>query len=102
MTPRAVFPKWGSALVPSARISSLRDTESRSGRGNLDAVDELDARPRIVREQQVAVEVDVVAEARDLGAGADAEPGLDHAAEHDAEPERPRRVRHPHRLADPA
>ena len=34
--------------------------------------------------------------------GGDAEPGLDHAAEHDAEPERARRVRHPHRLADPA
>ena len=44
----------------------------------------------------------MVAEARDLRAGGDAEPGLDHAAEHHAEPERARRVRHPHRLADPA
>ena len=31
-----------------------------------------------------------------------AEAGLDHAAEHDAEAERARSVRHPHRLADPA
>ena len=30
------------------------------------------------------------------------EPGLDHAAEHHAEPERAGGVRHPHRLADPA
>ena len=44
----------------------------------------------------------MVAEARDLRAGRDPEPRLDHAAEHHAEPERPRGVRHPHRLADPA
>ena len=34
--------------------------------------------------------------------GGDPEPGLDHAAEHHAEPERARGVHHPHRLADPA
>ena len=70
--------------------------------GKLDAVRELDAGPRIVGEQQVAVEVDVVAEARDLRAGGDPEAGLDHAAEHHPEPERAGGVRHPHRLADPA
>ena len=53
-------------------------------------------------QKQVSVEVDVIAEARDLRAGRDAEAGLDHAAEHDAEAERAGRVRHPHRLADPA
>src|SRR5512143_3074521 len=102
MTPRAVLPKCGSADLPSARIRTLRllDTETWSLRGELDAVDELDARPRVVREQEVAVEVDVVAQARDLRAGRDAEARLDHAAEHDAEPERPRRVRHLDRLAD--
>ena len=34
--------------------------------------------------------------------GRDAEPGLDHAAEHHVQPERPRRVGHAHRLADAA
>ena len=34
--------------------------------------------------------------------GGDPEARLDHAAEHHAEPERARGVRHPHRLADPA
>src|SRR5215210_8126386 len=102
MTPRAVLPKCGSALLRSARISSLRDTEPRSVGWPLNAVDELHAGPRVVREQQVPVEVDVVAEARDLCAGGDSEPRLDHAAEHHAEPERASRVRHPDRLPDPA
>ncbi len=44
----------------------------------------------------------MVAERRDRAAGGDPEAGLDHAAEHHAEPERARRVRHPHGLADPA
>ena len=73
----------------------------RLGR-HLDAVGERDARPRVVGDQQVPVEVDVVAERRDGAAGGDPEPRLDHAAEHDAEPERARGVRHPDRLADPA
>ena len=37
-----------------------------------------------------------------MGARCDAEPRLDHAAEHDAEPERTCGVRHAHRFADPA
>ena len=44
----------------------------------------------------------MVAEARDLAPGRDAEPGLDHTAEHHAEAERARGVRHPHGLADAA
>ena len=40
-------------------------TPSRALRRNLDAVDELDALPRILGEQHVAVEIDVVAEAGD-------------------------------------
>src|SRR5439155_8578323 len=102
MTPRAVLPKCGSPDLPSARTRYLVDTEPWCVRGELNAVDELDARPRILGEQQVAVEVDVVAEARHRSAGGDAEPGLDHAAEHYAEPERARGVRHAHALADPA
>src|SRR5438132_935639 len=54
----------------------------------LDAVDERHARPRVVREQEVPVEVDVVEERCDLRRGGDAEPRLDHAAEHAAESER--------------
>src|SRR5207244_11726062 len=78
------------------------DTEPRLVRWELDAVHERDARPWVVREQEVAVEVDVVEEGRNLRAGGDAEPRLDHAAQHAAEPERTGGVRHPHRLADPA
>src|SRR5438552_19074111 len=77
------------------------DTEPRLVRCELDAVHERDARPRVVREQEVAVEVDVVEEGRDLRAGRDAEPRLDHAAEHAAEPERARGVHPSYRLADP-
>ena len=44
----------------------------------------------------------MVTQRRDGAAGRDPEPGLDHAAEHDAEPERARGVRHPDRLADAA
>ena len=79
---------------------SRRDTESGSIGRELDAVAELDARPRVFEQEQVAVEVDEVAEARDLGAGGDAESGLGHAAEHDAEAEPASGVRHPHGLAD--
>src|SRR6185295_16859956 len=103
MTPRAVLPKCGSPLFPSARTRyRVRDTESRSVGWKLDAVDEIDARPRIVGEQEVAVEVDVIAERRDVRARRDAETGFDHAAEHHAEPEGARRVCHTHGLADSA
>ncbi len=67
----------------------------------MDAVDELDTRPWIFAEEVVAVEIDLVAEARDRGSGGDAEPRLDHAAEHHTEPERPGRRNHAQRLADP-
>src|SRR5436190_20165859 len=80
----------------------MRVTESRLVGGKLDTVDEPHARPRVLREQEVAVEVDVVEQARDLRAGGDAETGLDHAAGHAAEPERTRGVDHPHRLAQAA
>jgi len=39
----------------------------------LHAVAELDSRPRVVREEEVAVQVDVVAQARDLRGGGDPE-----------------------------
>jgi hypothetical protein len=55
-----------------------------------------------VREQQVAVQVDVVHQRRDLRTRRDRETRLDHAAEHHAEPERPSGVRHSHRFTDPA
>ncbi len=44
----------------------------------------------------------MVHQRRDLRTCGDRESGLDHAAEHHAEPERPRGVRHAHRLADAA
>ena len=92
----------GRPRSPQRAAGTCMDTEARLLRRKLDAVDERDARPRVVREQEVAVEVDVVEERRDLRAGRDPEPRLDHAAEHAAEPERARGVHHPHRLADPA
>src|SRR4051794_12468041 len=104
MTPRAVLPKCASAERPSARISSRRADDAEAGPvcGSLDTAGEFNTGPRVGGEQEVPVEVDVVAEARDLRAGGDAEAGLDHAAEHHAEPKPARGVRHPHRLADPA
>ena len=80
----------------------MLDTESRLVGGKLHAVDEGHARPRVVRDEDVPVEVDVVEERGDVRAGRDAEAGLDHAAEHAAEPERARRVHHAHRFADAA
>ena len=71
-------------------------------RGNLDAVHEHRPRSRVAGEEQVAVQVDVVAERRHRAPGGDAETGLDHATEHHAEPERARRVGHPDRLSDSA
>src|SRR3954462_8375996 len=76
------------------------DTESWFVRRELNAVAELDPRPRVVDDQPVAVEVAAVAEARDLRPGRDAEARLGHAAEHDAEPEGARRGGQPDRLAD--
>ena len=106
----------GGRRAPSCR-SAGRPRSPRRGSGSRFS---LDTEPRLARrepgrrrrtrrpghgssrEQEVAVEVDVVAERRDGAAGGDAEARLDHAAEHHAEPERARRVRHPHRLADAA
>jgi hypothetical protein len=70
--------------------------------GKLDAVHELDAGPRIGGDEQVPVEVDVVAETRHRRARGDPEARLDHAAEHHAQAERPRDVGDPDGLADPA
>src|SRR6476646_7780331 len=89
MTPRAVLPKCESPDLPSARTRyRVPDTESWSVGRKLNTILELDTRPRIVREQEVAVEIDVVAERRDVRAGRDAQPGLDHAAEHHAQVQR--------------
>src|SRR3954469_25230949 len=102
MTPRSVLPWWGSCERRSARTRyRLSDTEAWLLRGQLDAVGELDPRPRIVREQEVPVEVDVIAEAGHLRCGRDREAGLDHAPEHHAQAERTGGVRHAHALADP-
>src|SRR5579864_7547878 len=100
--PRMVFPYSGSPDEPSASSRYRVDTESRFLWWELDAVDERDPRPRVVREQEVAVEVDVVEQRRDLRSGRDAQSRLDHAAEHAAETERAGGVHHPYRFADPA
>src|SRR5438876_11374924 len=103
MTPRAVLPKCGSPDLPSARTRYLMsDTEPWCVRGKLNAVHELDARPWVLREEQVAVEIDVVAEARHRSARGDPKSRLDHAAEHHAEPERTRGMRHADALSNPA
>ncbi len=85
-----------------SRLMRASDAEARLERRDLHAVDELDARPRVLAQEQVPVEIDVVAERRDAAAGGDPEPRLEHAAEHHAHPQRPRRVRHADRLADAA
>src|SRR5260370_25043965 len=101
MTPRAVLAWCGSCESSSARIRYFfSDTEPRLVGRPLDSVTERQARPRILREQEVAVEVDVVAQARDLRGRSDSEPRLDHAAEHDTEVERARSVRDPNGLTD--
>src|SRR5438876_11293387 len=103
MTPRAVLPKCGSPDLPSARTRYLMcDTEPWCVRGKLNAVHELDAGPWVLGEEQVAVEVDVIAEACHRGARGDPEARLDHAAEHHAEPERARGMRHADALPHPA
>src|ERR1051326_7513596 len=101
MTPRAVLPKCGSPLFPSARTRyRVLDTESWSVGRKLNTILELDTRPRIVGQQQVAVEIDVIAERRDVRARGDPETRLDHAAEHHTEAQGAGRVRHPNRLAN--
>src|SRR4029450_5095430 len=62
----------------------------------------LDSRPRIVRQQKIPVEIDVVAEARDLGGRRDAEARFAHAAEHYPQTERACGVRHTDRLTNAA
>src|SRR5262245_58911474 len=76
------------------------DAEPGVVRGHLHAVDELDPRPRVLGEKKVAVEVDVVAERRDAAPGRDREARLDHAAEHDPEPEGPGSVGHANGFPD--
>src|SRR2546423_5563636 len=94
---------FDTALFNDGLINgTVSNAEAWPVRRALHAVDELDAGPRVLGEQQVAVEVDVIHQARDVRAGCDAETGLDHAAEHHAEPERTSGVGHAHRLADAA
>src|SRR3954451_2692682 len=104
MTPLAVLPKCGSPERPSARTSNLRGCDAKTGssRRELHAVRERDTGPRVVGEQEVAVEVDVIHQRRDVCAGGDAEPRFDHAAEHDAEPECTRGRDHAHGFANTA
>ena len=69
---------------------------------NLNAVEEANALPGVLGEEEVAIQVDVVAEARHLARSRDPEPGLEHATEHDAEPEPAGRVHHTDGLPDAA
>ena len=93
------LPVVGSPLKPSARIRSRSDTEAGPVGGHLHSVDELHTGPGSLREE-VAVEIDVVAERSDDAAGGDPQPRLDHAAEHHTEPECAGGVGHAHRFAD--
>src|SRR5439155_26253000 len=85
-------------------MRSLRSGDAEAGAvgGTLDAIREFNTGPRGRCEQEIPVDVDVVAEARDLGSGGDPETGFDHAPEHHPEAERASGVRHPHRLANAA
>src|SRR5919201_1303301 len=99
---------WPQSCVrsraPRARTLSERrprgagHTEAGVEGRKLDAIDERDAFPGIVGEEEVAVEVDVVAETRHLARRGDGDARLHHAAEHDAEVERPRGVHDPDAL----
>src|SRR6266516_215724 len=103
MTPRAVLAWCGSCENSSARIRYFfSDTESWLVGGPLDSLAELHTRPRILRKQDVAVKIDVGAEACDLRGRSDTETRLDHAAEHDAQVECARRVCHAYGFADTA
>src|SRR3954452_16515663 len=85
-------------------MSSLRgrDAETCASRGPLDATGEFNTGPRVEREQQVAVQVDVIAEARDLRGGGGPETGLHPAGEDHAQAEGAGRVHHPYGLANAA
>ena len=81
----------GSTPRPGASDSTSRPSAKPSPRNGR------------VRDQQVPVEVDVVGQRRRAAPpGAMPELGLDHAAEHDSQAERARRVDHAQRLADAA
>ena len=69
-----------------ARSEHGRRRRARARAPDLDAVDELHAGPRVLAQEEVPVEVDVVAERRDAAAGRDPEARLEHAAEHHAQP----------------
>ena len=56
------------------------NSEARRVRRELHALAKLDSLPRVVGEKEVAVEIDMVAEARDLTGGRDAEARLDRVA----------------------
>ncbi len=85
------------------RLMRARDTpRPGADEGSWTPSTELDARPRVLAQQQVAVEVDVVAERRDAAARRDPEPGLEHAAEHHAHAQRAGGVDDANRLADAA
>src|SRR3990170_2248153 len=77
-------------------------TQTRFFGGHLHPVPQLDPLPRVLGEEEVAVEIDVVAEARDLAGGGYTEARLDHAPQHDAEAERTSGGHHAHGLADAA
>ena len=100
---RLAVVRVGAEALSEDQVASFVGHRVPRARGwKLDAVDEPHARPRIVRDEDVAVEVDVVEQRRDVRAGSDAETGLDHAAEHAAEAERARGMRHAHSLANAA
>src|SRR5436190_4176903 len=80
-------------LLCQRRSIDTSDTEAGLLGGQLYAVDQIHSLPGILGEEQVAVQVDVVAETRDLAGGRDCEARFDHAAQHDAEVERAGRVR---------
>src|SRR3954453_19634175 len=94
-----------SAKMPPGKSASRSGTlhpETRSLREHQATVREAEAGEGRVGDQQVPVEGDVVGRGAELRGLADPQLGLDHAAEHDLEVERPRRMDHPQRLADAA
>src|SRR5215211_7537395 len=78
------------------------DTQAGVVGGKLYAVHELYAGPRVLRQEQVPVEVDVVEEARHLRARRNRQARLVHAAEHEPQPERATGMGEPNGLTDPA
>src|SRR5256885_274755 len=99
-SPVAVLRSAGGSRRSRSSTPCFSATEPRLVGRPLDSLADLHAGPRILREQDVAVEVDVGAEACDLSGCGDTETRLDHAAEHDAEVECARRVCHAHGFAD--